>query len=58
MKESWVVIWKGKTLVTYKTEDDWSLDPLEAKSFSTWVGARFAARGIRGAIVTKCWMEG
>lgn len=42
-------------MTVFKTEKDWSLDPLEAFEFSSWVAARWAARGTRGAIVTKCW---
>jgi hypothetical protein len=57
MKAAWAVVWRGKNCVTYMTEDGgWSLDPLEARVFKTWVLAKVAAGFAAGVEIVRAWI--
>lgn len=57
MKPAWAVVWRGKSCVTYLDKNEqWTLDPDEAKVFGSWFAARFAAGIQAGVSIVRCWV--
>jgi hypothetical protein len=56
MTPAWSVIWKGKGCTVFlNAKGEWSLDPVEAYVFPSWVHARVAAGVTLKASVVRCW---
>lgn len=55
MTRSYVVVWRGKTCVTYYDGDGWSLDPMRAKLYASRTVATARSFLYRHTYVAEAW---